>query len=107
MACRLDRILLIRTLRPSLSEILSETDLFSFKKMHLKMSSVKLRYFSRSQCFKGESNLQLFIILEDEFSVAPPDVVDQLAIRAGAVWYYSDVIMGAMAPQIIDASIVY
>ena len=38
-------ILLIRTLRTNFSEILSEIHTFSFKKMHLKMSSAKWRYF--------------------------------------------------------------
>ena len=38
-------ILLIRTLGTNFSEILSEIRAFSFKKMHLKMSSVKWRPF--------------------------------------------------------------
>ena len=38
-------ILLIRTLGTNFSEILSEIYAFSFKKMHLKMSSVKWRPF--------------------------------------------------------------
>ena len=38
-------ILLIRTLGTNFSEILSEIHAFSFKKMHLKMSSVKSRPF--------------------------------------------------------------
>ena len=38
-------ILLIGTLRTNFSEILSEIHTFSFKKMHLKMSSVKWRPF--------------------------------------------------------------
>ena len=57
MACRLDGasqaiiwtnagILLIRTLGTNFSEILSEIRAFSFKKMDLKMSSVKWRRFS-------------------------------------------------------------
>ena len=40
-----DRILLIRTLWTNFSEILSEIHAFSFKKMHLKMSSAKWRPF--------------------------------------------------------------
>ena len=36
-------ILLIRTLGTNFSEILNEIHAFSFKKMHLKMSSAKLR----------------------------------------------------------------
>ena len=39
-------ILLIRTLGTNFSEILGETDSFSFKKMHLKMSSAGGRLFS-------------------------------------------------------------
>ena len=39
-------ILLIRTLGTNLSEILGEIHSFSFKKMHLKMSSAKGRLFS-------------------------------------------------------------
>ena len=38
-------ILLIRTLGTNFSEILSEIHAFSFKKMHLKMSSAKWRLF--------------------------------------------------------------
>ena len=38
-------ILLIRTLGTNFSEILSEIHAFSFKKMHLKMSSAKWRPF--------------------------------------------------------------
>ena len=38
-------ILLIRTLKTNFSEILDEIHLFSFKKMHLKMSSAKGRLF--------------------------------------------------------------
>ena len=38
-------ILLIRTLRTNFSEILSEIHIFSFKKMHSKMSSAKWWYF--------------------------------------------------------------
>ena len=38
-------ILLIRTLGTNFSEILSEIHIFSFKKMHLKMSSAKWRQF--------------------------------------------------------------
>ena len=38
-------ILVIRTLGTNLSEILSEIDTLLFKKMHLKMSCVKLRPF--------------------------------------------------------------
>ena len=38
-------LLLIRTLGTNFSEILSEIHTFSFKKMHLKMSSAKLRQF--------------------------------------------------------------
>ena len=38
-------ILLIRTLGTNLSEILSEIRAFSFKKMHLKMTSAKWRPF--------------------------------------------------------------
>ena len=38
-------ILLIGTLGTNCSEILSETDAFSFKKMHLKTLSVKWRPF--------------------------------------------------------------
>ena len=41
----IDGILLIRTLGTNFSEILSEIHLFSFKKMHLKMSSAKWRLF--------------------------------------------------------------
>ena len=40
-----DGILLIRTLGTNFSEILSEIHSFSFKKMHLKMSSAKWRLF--------------------------------------------------------------
>ena len=40
-----DGILLIRILGTNLSEILSEIQSFSFKKMHLKMSSAKWRLF--------------------------------------------------------------
>ena len=40
-----DGILLIRTVGTKLSEILSQIRAFSFKKMHLKMSSVKWRSF--------------------------------------------------------------
>ena len=40
-----DGILLIRTLGTNFSEILSEIQSFSFKKMHLKMSSAKWRLF--------------------------------------------------------------
>ena len=40
-----DGILLIRTSGTNFSEILSETQLFSFKKMHLKMASAKWRLF--------------------------------------------------------------
>ena len=40
-----DGILLIRTLGKNFSEILSEIHSFSFKKMHLKMSSAKWRLF--------------------------------------------------------------
>ena len=40
-----DGILLIRTLITSFSDILSEIHTFSFKKMHLKMSSAKWRPF--------------------------------------------------------------
>ena len=39
------RILLIRTLGTNFSEILSKIPAFSFKKMHLKMSSAKWRQF--------------------------------------------------------------
>ena len=39
------RILLIRNLRSNFSEILSEIHTYSFKKMHLKMSSAKWRQF--------------------------------------------------------------
>ena len=46
-------ILLIRTSGTNFSEILIEIDVFSFKKMHLKMSSGKWRPFlSRPQCVK-------------------------------------------------------
>ena len=38
-------ILLIRTLGTNVSEILSEIHTFSFKKMHLKVSSAKWRLF--------------------------------------------------------------
>ena len=41
----LDGILLIRPLGTNFSEILSEIRTFSFKKMHLKMSSAKGRLF--------------------------------------------------------------
>ena len=41
-----DGILLIRALGTNFSEILSKIHSFSFKKMHLKMSSVKGRLFS-------------------------------------------------------------
>ena len=41
-----DGILLIRTLGTNFSEILSKIHSFSFKKMHLKMSSAKWRLFS-------------------------------------------------------------
>ena len=40
-----DGILLIRTLGKNFSEILSEIHSFSFKEMHLKMSSAKWRLF--------------------------------------------------------------
>ena len=38
-------MLLIRTLETNFSEILSEIHIFSFKKMHLEMSSAKWRPF--------------------------------------------------------------
>ena len=41
-------ILLIRTLETHISEILSEIHTFSFKKMHLKMSSAKWQQFCLS-----------------------------------------------------------
>ena len=41
-----DGVLLIRTLRTNFSEILSKINSFSFKTMHLKMSSAKGRLFS-------------------------------------------------------------
>ena len=46
--CTNDGILLIRTLGKNFSEILSEIHSFSFKKMHLKMSSAKWRLFRLS-----------------------------------------------------------
>ena len=42
------RILLISTIGTNFSEILSEINIFSFKKMHLKMSSAKERPFCLS-----------------------------------------------------------
>ena len=43
------RIFLIRTLGTNIGEILSEIHTFSFKKIHLKISSAKWRPFSRLQ----------------------------------------------------------
>ena len=48
-------ILLIRPLETKFSENLIEIHMFSFKKMHLKMSSVKWRLFCLPQCVKWSS----------------------------------------------------
>ena len=51
-----DRILLIRTLGKNLREILSEIHSFSFKKMHLKISSAKWRLFRLGLSDKGDNH---------------------------------------------------
>ena len=48
-------ILLIYTLGTNFSEILNEIHAFSFKKIHLKMSSAKWRPFFRPQCVNPTS----------------------------------------------------
>ena len=89
-------ILLIRTLGTNFSEILSEIHAFSFKKMHLKMSSAKWRPFSlglnvlkwpklklsdRRVCANGEFTQALVV---HQFGV--------LSISGGNHWNYGIVI---------------
>ena len=58
-------ILLIRTLDASFSEILSQIHIFSFKKIHLKMSSGKRRPFC----------LGLNVLIKPEYSIKIPHLM--------------------------------
>ena len=62
-------ILLIRTLGTNVCEILSEIHTHSFKKIHLKMSSLKWRPFlSRSQCINDSKSTLRMTNLASSYS---------------------------------------
>ena len=62
-----NRIVLIRTLGTNFSEILSEIHTFSFKKMHLKMSSAKWR-----QCCLGFNLLSTTVMIRSNIECYEP-----------------------------------
>ena len=62
-------ILLIGSLGTNFNEISIGIQTFSFKKIHLKMSSAKWRpFFSRSQCVNVRANLVMTLLNSDDFS---------------------------------------
>ena len=106
-------ILLIRPLGTNLSEILIEIDTFSFKKMHLKMSSGKwrssclgLNVFMNYPCRNitiGLTNLSYSKSSGPSFG--NPFVIPSVILLIFV--YYYDVMMGAMASQITSLTIAY
>ena len=94
-----DGILLIWTLATNLSEILSEINAYSFKKMHLKMASAKWRPF----CLGLKVDHGRFI-------QKPNPVIKRnrrVANLQTSIRHYHDVLMGAIASQITSLTIVY
>ena len=89
-------ILLIGPLRTNYSEISIEIHTFSFKKMHLKISSGKWRPFCLGL---NVLTLQQFQSTWDWYLV--------LIVNTYALAHYTDVIMGAMASQLTSLTIVY
>ena len=85
-------ILLTEPLGTNFSEILIEIYTFSFKKVHLKWSSVKWRHFVSASMVKN-GTCRLTAIAE--------------AIILVPWYHYSDAIMGMMASQITSLTIVY